>query len=234
MSSNPVLSNCVFCLGTWTLGDIAAQRLGHHDDTEPFKVDPERTLHFASFGVLVNGPVLAKWYPFLNRTTKRILASPRVTSLITSLPPRCAKLSAPVTKVVIETVCFNLPFLATFYAYINAAEGGDLETCRHKLETKLLPSFVTGLAIWPATQLTNFRFVPTLYQPYVVNVVAVGWDGYLSHKNHQENNNNNHNSNERELCNVTTNVVVAVSNGSETSTLGGSDGVAVKCLPNVT
>lgn len=183
-SSDPVLSNCVFCLGTWTLGDVAAQRFEHRADAraEPFELDLARTLRLASFGVLVNGPVLAKWYPLLDRFAERALADPRATFWTTSLPPRWR---APVVKVAIETACFDLFFLATFYVYVDALEGGDSETCRRKLETKLLPSFATGLAVWPATQLANFRFVPTLYQPYVVNVVAVVWDGYLSHKNHE-------------------------------------------------
>lgn len=188
------------------MGDIAAQYLeqrGSNKDYE-FAWNKQRTLNFASFGVLVNGPILTRWYPYLDRTTVKLLSGPRVQSFLSKLPSALSAWSAPVTKVVIETTMFDVPFLTLFYAYINAVEGGTIESCRHKLDSQLLNSFVAGLALWPVVQLTNFRFVPLLYQPYVVNVVCVAWDGYLSHQNHRTHgdehiiettgNNNNNNS----------------------------------------
>ena len=44
-------------------------------------------------------------------------------------------------------------------------------------------AWVTSLMTWPAVLLATFRFVPVYAQPAMMNVFAILWDGFLSHRN---------------------------------------------------
>lgn len=52
---------------------------------------------------------------------------------------------------------------------------------------KELPhTYLVDVALWTPVQLINFRFVPVLYQPLLVNGVNTGWNAYLSFVQNKE------------------------------------------------
>lgn len=58
--------------------------------------------------------------------------------------------------------------------------GGSLSQVKEHLAHEFKNTYLIDLAIWTPVQLFNFRYVPVLYQPVVVNCVNVGWNAYLS------------------------------------------------------
>jgi len=197
-STKPILSNSLFCLGSWSLGDVAAQKLEHNywnnnndGSKQPFEWNTRRTFNIASFGVLINGPVLAKWYPWLDRKVKfmnaqkfhdRLINSPIMNSNLKILiPPR--KMSEPIAKLLVEIAVFDIPFLTIFFGYMNCIRGGSWEIFVHKLKHELPQTYITSVGFWSAVQLWNFRFVPIVYQSVLVHAVSIFWDGFLSYRN---------------------------------------------------
>ena len=54
---------------------------------------------------------------------------------------------------------------------------------RKRLADAWWPVFRTNLFLWPWVQMANFGLVPLEHRVLVVNVVALGWNCYLSYMN---------------------------------------------------
>lgn len=54
---------------------------------------------------------------------------------------------------------------------------------RKRLADAWWPVFRTNLCLWPWVQMANFGLVPLEHRVLVVNVVALGWNCYLSYMN---------------------------------------------------
>ena len=59
--------------------------------------------------------------------------------------------------------------------------GGDIKEIRSRLSQEFKHTYITDVLIWSPIQLINFRYLPVLYQPILVNSVSVFWNGYLSY-----------------------------------------------------
>lgn len=192
MQHHPIISNSILCLNLWVAGDFAAQYsemkcLPHHSSkkeqaAEPSfwnEVDVFRTAKCAGYGATVTGPLLATWYPFLERVCVN-----------NSIAARYGLWGPPVLKVLADEFLMDPPCLALFFGYMNVCEGGTIETFKKKMETQFLPSWLTSLAVWPFILLSTFRYAPTYAQAPIINVCLVAWNGFLSHRNtlskHQE------------------------------------------------
>jgi len=54
---------------------------------------------------------------------------------------------------------------------------------KRRIADTWLPVFRTNLCLWPWVQMANFGLVPLEHRVLVVNVVAIGWNSYLSYMN---------------------------------------------------
>ena len=172
MQKRPILSNSILCLKLWVVGDLLAQTYERDPDQEGYNL--LRTCQAAGYGAVVTGPVYATWYPFLDRKcTAWNLAKRGVWAV-------------PVVKVVIDEFVMDPPAISLFFAYMTWCQNDmkfDWEETREKLKSELPRAWVTSLVVWPVVLLGTFRFVPTYLQTVVVNVCAIVWDGFLSHRN---------------------------------------------------
>ena len=220
------MSNSLFCLGSWTLGDVIVQYLEHEHrnfrirsgqvdeytlssssssrsspsssrslntkcDKElslrasPFEWNQQRTLNLASFGVFINGPILAKWYPWLDHRVKQFDLYERYIQKYAF--PLSKSMVDPIAKVGIELLVLDIPFLTLFFGYMNMIQGGSWDMFVHKIKHELPSTYMASVGFWSATQLWNFRFVPIVYQSVFVHVISVVWDGFLSYRNEASN-----------------------------------------------
>jgi protein Mpv17 len=62
-------------------------------------------------------------------------------------------------------------------------------TTGNRIRERLGKTYVTGiksnLMVWPWVQIANFSVVPLEHRVLVVNVVALGWNCYLSYLNNK-------------------------------------------------
>mmetsp|Transcript_10682 Transcript_10682/g.25484 ORF Transcript_10682/g.25484 Transcript_10682/m.25484 type:complete len:245 (-) Transcript_10682:340-1074(-) len=135
------------------------------------RYDWYRTVKCASYGALISGPVLAAWYPWLDRlfTTKYKLN-----------PNGWAQ---AVAKVAADEIIMEPPTLFVFYGYMNVFEGGTMTSFWQKLDQEFITSWVTSITYWPPVSLLSFRFLPVYWQAPIINLCCIIWDGYLSHRN---------------------------------------------------
>uniref|UniRef100_A0A7S2HNX3 Uncharacterized protein n=1 Tax=Helicotheca tamesis TaxID=374047 RepID=A0A7S2HNX3_9STRA len=136
------------------------------------EIDYARTAKSASYGAFVTGPILAVWYPYLDKVCLKY-----------NIAARYGIWGAPVAKVLADEFLMDPPCLVLFYGYMNMCEGGTMDTFKTKLKSEFLISWATSLAVWPVVLLGTFRFLPVYAQAPLINVCCIVWDGFLSHRN---------------------------------------------------
>lgn len=193
LEHHPVASNSILCLNLWVAGDIVAQYsenklIPHgdgndkHDGSQESQtssstfwkdhLDLTRTAQCASYGAFVTGPILALWYPYMDRVCQKY-----------KLALKYGPWAAPIAKVAADEFLMDPPTLLLFFGYMNVCEGGDRKDFVEKVRTQFLPSWYTSLAVWPVVLLGTFRFLPVPVQAPVINVCCIVWDAFLSHRN---------------------------------------------------
>lgn len=136
------------------------------------QLDLTRTAQCASYGAFVTGPILALWYPYMDRVCQKY-----------KLALKYGPWAAPIAKVAADEFLMDPPTLLLFFGYMNVCEGGDRKDFVEKVRTQFLPSWYTSLAVWPVVLLGTFRFLPVPVQAPVINVCCIVWDAFLSHRN---------------------------------------------------
>lgn len=197
---HPVASNSILCLNLWVLGDFVAQYseqklLPHGEDSNEKlsqnpneesstlsssssstfwrdQLDLTRTAQCASYGAFVTGPILALWYPYMDRVCNKY-----------KLALKYGLWAAPIAKVAADEFLMDPPTLVLFFGYMNVCEGGDRNDFIEKVRTQFFPSWYTSLAVWPVVLLGTFRFLPVPVHAPVINVCCIVWDAFLSHRN---------------------------------------------------
>ena len=162
-----------------------------------------RTARMAVFGTLIGGPVLAMWYRALHAFGETISVSyaPMLGGRLASLAERVPAMSwladlhvekstpvAPakilMSKVVLDTMMFQAPFLNLYFAVMGALEGLPLSEIYDKTKASFHRAWALSFLVWAPVQSVNLYFVPMHFQPVVVAGVNVGWKTTLSLLNH--------------------------------------------------
>jgi protein Mpv17 len=73
-------------------------------------------------------------------------------------------------------------------ARLEPEEATARERVEERIRTKWWTAFTRNLLVWPGVQVVNFSVVPLEHRVLVVNVVALGWNCYLSWLNGQSSN----------------------------------------------
>ncbi|KAF2751611.1 hypothetical protein M011DRAFT_464329 [Sporormia fimetaria CBS 119925] len=141
-------------------GDILSQQAVEKTGLENH--NPNRTARMALYGGLIFGPAATKWYNVLNRI----------------------QLSSPARSVAARIACDQFIFaptnMALFLSSMAYFEGSDP---KERLKRAWAPGMVNNFLLWPWVQAVNFTYVPLEHRVLVVNVVALGWNCYLSYLN---------------------------------------------------
>lgn len=113
---------------------------------------------------MIFGPAAASWYRLLNRHVV--------------LRNKNAEIAA---RVVLDQTVFSPAFLGVFLVTMGYLDGHhDPKAHVREHYWDLLK---TNWMVWPAVQLTNFKFVPLDHRLTFANFVAIGWNCYLSYVN---------------------------------------------------
>lgn len=113
--------------------------------------------------IAVFGPSATTWFKFLST---RIHTRSKTTTIL--------------TRVGLDQLVFTPMNLACFLSYMAYMEGSSVQK---RLQDTYWQVLKTNWMIWPAVQLVNFGVVPLEHRVLVVNVVALGWNCYLSYMN---------------------------------------------------
>lgn len=144
------------------VGDVISQQLierrglAHHNVL--------RTAKMMSIGFVFVGPVIGSWYRVLDR-------------LVTG-----ATKSSAMKKMLLDQLCFAPVFLASFLGLSGALNGLTVEQNLAKLRRDYSDALISNYYLWPPVQIANFYFIPLHHRLAVVQIVAVGWNSYLTWK----------------------------------------------------
>jgi protein Mpv17 len=141
-------------------GDLAAQTAG---EGKPLaSVDVARTARFGALGAGLVGPALHFWYGALAR------ALPASTT------------GAALARLAADQLAFAPVFLSTFIAALGALEGAGPAECAARVADGIRPTLLANWCLWVPANFLNFRLVPPPLQVGFANLVALGWNTYLS------------------------------------------------------
>uniref|UniRef100_A0A671U9T4 Mitochondrial inner membrane protein Mpv17 n=1 Tax=Sparus aurata TaxID=8175 RepID=A0A671U9T4_SPAAU len=140
------------------VGDVISQQLIERRGLANHSV--RRTAKMMSIGFFFVGPVIGSWYKVLDRL---VVGGTK---------------SAAMKKMLLDQLGFAPCFLGAFLCLSGALNGLTVEENVNKL--KRVSSLHFNL--WPPVQIANFYFIPLHHRLAVVQVVAVGWNSYLTWK----------------------------------------------------
>ncbi|KAG2175989.1 hypothetical protein INT44_000468 [Umbelopsis vinacea] len=164
LTRHPLVTQCVTTATLFATGDVIAQHAVEKRDTH----DYARTLRLAGFGGIVAAPLLSNWYKFLDR---HIQMSTPVKALF--------------ARVALDQLLFAPCFIAVFFSAQGALEGKNTTQIKEKLADGYPQALKNNYKLWPAVQFFNFYVTPLNHRLMVTNIVALGWNTYLSTANQQ-------------------------------------------------
>lgn len=80
----------------------------------------------------------------------------------------------------VDQLLFCPIFTGVYFAYNGYLEGGCVDAVKYKFRFAYIPTLIANYKLWPAVQLINFYLVPLPYRVPFVNIVALGWNVYIS------------------------------------------------------
>ncbi|RKO82777.1 hypothetical protein BDK51DRAFT_33821 [Blyttiomyces helicus] len=160
------------------------------------EIDWRRVGIMTAFGVCISGPAYTFWYRLLDERIvglfKQILKKKTQSTTTLNVSKSSLLWKITLAKVGADMIMFDPAYLALFFTSTHLLSGNSLESGIELMKREILPTYLVEVAVWTPVQLLNFRFVPLLYQPVVVNSVNVGWNAYLSYVKHREGSGHGH------------------------------------------
>lgn len=118
------------------------------------------------------GSLYYYWYQQLDRIAPFLLGRLRII-------PTPLRLST--AKLCFDMVTFDPFFISLFFFTTSMLTGSSIDSFWTHYKTYFVPTYLAEALVWSPIQLVNFRFVPVIYQPIVVNTFSVGWNAFLSY-----------------------------------------------------
>lgn len=162
LSKHPSITQGITTAALFATGDVIAQHAVEKRETHDYM----RTLRLTGFGGLVAAPLLGNWYKFLDKNIH--LSNPFKTLI---------------ARVALDQFLFAPGFIALFFSAQGALEGKNMTQIKEKLDDGYPQALLNNYKLWPAVQFFNFYVTPLNHRLMVTNIVALGWNTYLSTAN---------------------------------------------------
>jgi peroxisomal membrane protein 2 len=160
----PLATKSLSSLIITAAGDVGCQLLVERRET----VDSQRCAKMAVVGGVLVGPSLHFWYGTLLR-----------------LVPG-GSLRDVAKRVALDQLVFAPPFTAACFGFISALDMRGIAALKAQLRQQWSDAVIANWKLWTPAQCVNFYAVPAQYHVLFANVVALGWNVYLSWATHLE------------------------------------------------
>ncbi|KAH8827973.1 hypothetical protein DL96DRAFT_1130006 [Flagelloscypha sp. PMI_526] len=159
----PMATQCLTAAALFGTGDLIAQQVIEKRGKEH---DFFRTLRLATYGGIFFAPAMTKWYQFLNRLQFK------------------TETRAIIYRVYADQFLLTPVAVAYFYGTMSVLEGKPGEAV-DRIKTGYVPTIIRNWGVFIPTQIVNFALVPPHFRFFVVSVVSLFWNTYLSYANAQ-------------------------------------------------
>ncbi|TFK18050.1 hypothetical protein FA15DRAFT_604050 [Coprinopsis marcescibilis] len=157
-----MLVQCVTAAGLFGAGDIIAQQAVEKKGWKEH--DFARTARLTFYGGAMFGPLMTKWYQFLNR-----LYFPSPTKAL-------------VYRLWLDQAMLTPVAVVFFYGSMSTLEGSP-DKALGRIQEAYIPTLIRNWGVFIPTQLVNFTIVPPHLRMVTVGVVSLFWNTYLSAAN---------------------------------------------------
>lgn len=155
LTNNPTMSNALLYGGLYTLAEVTQQSLRLR--TSEQRLDGESVQRYAVMGTVCMGPMIAKWYAFIDR-----------------LYPGKAK-GVILKKLTLDQFAFTPLCVFVFFVGMAALEGYRGQEMFDELKQKGLKTFALDCCFWIPNTAFNFLFVPAWLRVAFVSVSTFIW-----------------------------------------------------------
>jgi protein Mpv17 len=163
----PIVTSCITSGLLMGGGDVMCQailrRTGHSSEKV---LEPERSVHMASWGVCVYGPLAHAWYSRLDHWIP--------------IPGRVGTWA----KIAADQLILTPPLTVGFFTWMHALQGIDIQSSFEALKQKLLPTLLADCGVWPLVHYVTFAYVPVSLRVLWVNNANLFWNSFLSFMAH--------------------------------------------------
>ncbi|KAF9073924.1 hypothetical protein BDP27DRAFT_1214925 [Rhodocollybia butyracea] len=165
LQRRPMLTQCCTAAFLFGTGDVIAQQAV---EGRGKKHDFLRTARLTFYGGCLFGPIMTKWYQWLN-------------TIKFSSPTR-----AVVYRVFLDQAILTPAAVGFFFGTLSLLEGKPKEIIP-RIESAYAPTIIRNWGVFIPTQIINFSIVPHHLRFVVVSVVSLFWNTYLSLANARQN-----------------------------------------------
>jgi len=132
------------------------------------ELDWKEVTRFSIYGGLFHATLIYNWVNFITRMF------PRTT------------VSHVVIKVMIDQVCFAPVALSSFLVVLTVMEGKTREEVFQQWKQKFLPTYATGVCVWPVLTSINYKVVPMKFRSSYIAVCNFFWIIFLAYQKSRE------------------------------------------------
>jgi len=160
ISNNQILSNALLYGGLYTLAEVTQQTIRlKRSEQSPIlsKLDGASVQRYAVMGTACMGPMMAKWYQFIDR-----LYPGRARNVI-------------LKKLTLDQFAFTPLCVVVFFVGMAALEGYRGREMFEELKQKGLKTFAWDCCFWIPNTAFNFLFVPAWLRVVFVSVSSFIW-----------------------------------------------------------
>ena len=162
----PVYTKAVTSAVISVIGEVIGGYIKAKQNGKKFVIQPNRLVMFGTFGLVITGPFLHYWYVVLEYVLNvHLKVTGRTKTLI---------------KLLFDRLIWGPPFTLLSIAYLQLWQSLSFHQTWMQIKRLYWTTFVASQKCWIPGQLINFECVPQDYQVLFVNVVATGWNTYLS------------------------------------------------------
>ncbi|KAF5335476.1 hypothetical protein D9611_012197 [Ephemerocybe angulata] len=154
----PMMVQCLTAAAMFGVGDVIAQQA---IEGRGKKHDFMRTARLTFYGGAMFGPIMTKWYSFLNR-----LKFPSPTKAL-------------IYRVYLDQAVLTPAGVVFFYASMSTLEGQPAAAWP-RLQEAYVPTLLRNWAVFVPTQIVNFTLIPPHLRMVTIGVVSLFWNTYLS------------------------------------------------------
>ncbi|CAM9812547.1 unnamed protein product [Pylaiella littoralis] len=129
-----------------------------------------RTVAFAIFGLVLNGPVFHWWYGALEKAAARRRKEGEP----------AGNAGDVAFKVALDRLLLTPIYLAITLVSLRLLQGFSGKRTIRETRALYRGALLTNWKVWTVAQVANFKLVPVEYRPVVGNFVACWWNIYLS------------------------------------------------------
>lgn len=165
LNERPVLTKSLTSGTLALLGDLIAQFIEHFRNSKPFAL--QRALQFASFGIVISGPIFHLWYKLLEK-------------LFQGQQPT---LKVVLMKMVVSMLFMRPLFLFVFFTYMPAIQGQTVEEIKKKIKNDLVPAWIASTIVWIPASFVSYKYVRSDLRVLYDSCIALVWNVYFRIKN---------------------------------------------------